>query len=216
MWNDTVIESIRQATHTVLDLRDLPGADLGQHVLGSQAERRAAVGTILRKAMYLAPGLREEVVQALALRAAARLPANLMMSSAQVRQLHLAGMQVGAHTVTHPILANLDAASAAREIAGSRRFLEDLLGARVGLFAYPSGRPGRDYSAESVEVARAQGFDAAVTTAWGAAGGASDLHQLPRFTPWDRSRLRFAARMLNNLWTSPTGSTVAGRQPVAG
>jgi hypothetical protein len=41
--------------------------------------------------------------------------------------------------------------------------LEDLLGERVGLFAYPNGKPGEDYSPATVEVVRSLGIDAAVS-----------------------------------------------------
>jgi hypothetical protein len=59
--------------------------------------------------------------------------------------------------------------------------------------------PDRDYSAEHVALVRECGFSAAVSTSWGAASKHSDRFQLPRFTPWDRTRLRFGARLLGNL-----------------
>jgi hypothetical protein len=46
---------------------------------------------------------------------------------------------------------------------------------------------------------RDAGFAAAVTTAWGAASGLSDVLQLPRFTPWTRRPLKFDLLMLRNL-----------------
>jgi peptidoglycan/xylan/chitin deacetylase (PgdA/CDA1 family) len=127
------------------------------------------------------------------------LPRDLMMTSAQVRSLRRAGMQIGAHTVTHPILAALPAAEARREIADSQRFLQDLLAEPVRLFAYPNGKPGRDFSNETVQIVRDLGFSAALSTSPGAAGPGSDLFRIPRYTPWDRSRLRFGARLLGNL-----------------
>jgi hypothetical protein len=51
-----------------------------------------------------------------------------------------------------------------------------------------------------VALVRDLGFDAAVSTAWGAARSGGDPFQIPRFTPWDRTRLRFAARLARNLW----------------
>ncbi len=47
---------------------------------------------------------------------------------------------------------------------------------------------------------RTLGFDAAVTTAWGAARHGADPLQLPRFTPWDRQRWRYGLRLLRNLF----------------
>ena len=125
-----------------------------------------------------------------------------MLTSQQVREMHQSGMQIGAHTRTHPILATLSVDAARNEIAESRRCLEQVMGERVGLFAYPNGKPGTDYSPESVQIVRDLGFDAAVSTTWGAARTATDLFQIPRFTPWDRSKLRFGARFAGNLWRS--------------
>lgn len=121
------------------------------------------------------------------------------MSSDQVRALHRAGMQIGAHTVNHPILARLGRDEAMREIGDSKRRLESITGAPVTLFAYPNGRPGDDYDDASVALVREAGFEAAFSTTWGAARLVSDRFQLPRFTPWDRGRGRFGLRLLGNL-----------------
>ena len=59
--------------------------------------------------------------------------------------------------------------------------------------------PNRDYTPEHVALVRECGFSAAVSTSWGAASMGSDRFQLPRFSPWDRTRLRFGARMLGKL-----------------
>ena len=130
-----------------------------------------------------------------------RPPQDLMMGSHQVKAMHQAGMQIGAHTVSHPILARLTDDQARDEVQRSKRFLEQLLGERVGLFAYPNGKPGEDYTPQSVEVVRSLDFDAAVSTRWGASRTGDDMFQIRRFTPWDKSRLRFGARMLANFRT---------------
>ena len=122
-----------------------------------------------------------------------------MMSSGQVRALRRAGMQIGAHTRTHPILARSEKHEAVAEIEGSKHDLEALLGEPVTLFAYPNGKPGADYSARHAEMVRRAGFVAALSTAAGAASAGSDRFQLPRFTPWDREPLRFGLRMIANL-----------------
>jgi peptidoglycan/xylan/chitin deacetylase (PgdA/CDA1 family) len=123
-----------------------------------------------------------------------------MMTAEQVRHLHASGMEVGAHTVSHPILASLDSQRAGREIWECKNQLEAITGARVSLFAYPNGKPGRDYRAEHVDMVRRMGFEAAVSTAWGVAHAASDPFQLPRFTPWDRTPGRFLLRLMQNTF----------------
>jgi peptidoglycan/xylan/chitin deacetylase (PgdA/CDA1 family) len=68
-----------------------------------------------------------------------RLP---LLSWQGLRELSAAGFEVGAHTLTHPPLTQLDNTAAEREIAISRRVLEDGLGQPVSTFAYPYGLAG--------------------------------------------------------------------------
>lgn len=200
MWNDTLIEAVRLSPLAELDLRglsDAQGMDLGRHPL---ADRRALLHMLIPRVKYLEPEPRLACVQAIAERAAATLPDDLMMSSAQVRALHAAGMQIGAHTVSHPILATLSRDAAADEIARSRDVLQALLGSRVGLFAYPNGKPGTDYLPDvHPALVRELGFDAAVSTRWAAAREGDDVFQIPRFTPWDRGRSKFGLRLVSQL-----------------
>jgi len=198
MWNDTLIEAMRTTSLPRVDLSGLGIATTSVDT-GSHAERAASAVALIAAVKYLPPAQRAEVVQDIAERAAARLPDDLMMRSSQVRALRAAGMQVGAHTVSHPILARLEAPAALAEIGDSKAQLESLLGERVGLFAYPNGKPGEDYLPGSVDLVRRAGFDAAFTTAWGAARAQTDDLQMPRFTPWDRTRWRFGLRMAGNL-----------------
>ena len=85
----------------------------------------------------------------------------------------------------------------------SKSALEALVGEPIRLFAYPNGKPGQDYGAAARNIVASAGFDAAVTTAPGASTVASDLWQLPRFTPWDRGRVGFALRLARNLTAEP-------------
>jgi peptidoglycan/xylan/chitin deacetylase (PgdA/CDA1 family) len=62
----------------------------------------------------------------------------------------LDGVEVGAHTVSHPHLDELPDAAVEEEVAGSKRALEDLAGIRVSSFAYPYGAHDRRVKA-SVE-----------------------------------------------------------------
>jgi len=199
MWNDTVIESIRLTDLPALALGDLLGPEFAGVPVASTVDKSAAIGRVIGRAKYMPPAERAAFVDEMAERARARLPGDLMMTSDEVRAMRKAGMQIGAHTVSHPILATLDASAARSEIAQSKRALEGILGERVGLFAYPNGKPGVDYSEESVAIVRELGFDAAFSTRWAASRADTDVFQIPRFTPWDRTRFRFGARMLGNL-----------------
>ena len=196
MWNDTIIESVRAYAQSSLDLSDL---GLGRHACGSIEERRAAIAMLIGRIKYRAVEERVSITEKIAQLCKVPLPRDLMMTSDEVKVMRRAGMQIGAHTVSHPILARATDNQAQEEIQASKRFLEQLLGERVGLFAYPNGKPGEDYKPHHVDMVRSLGFDAAVSTSPGTSGTQDDFFQLRRFTPWDRTKVRFGARMLFNL-----------------
>jgi peptidoglycan/xylan/chitin deacetylase (PgdA/CDA1 family) len=198
MWNDTVIETIRRCALTEIDLGAL-GVGLSRLPLADVAQRRAAIDRILPLVKYKPLAAREEVLIQLRQAAGAPpLPSKLMMRSEQVRSLHAAGMEIGGHTVNHPILTELPDAQAQQEIRQGRESLQDLIGAPVLTFAYPNGKPGNDYDARHVNLVREAGFEAAVTTAVGVSRAGDDPYQLPRFTPWDRSASRWLVRLAAN------------------
>ena len=196
MWNDTIIEAVRGCPRPVLELGAI---DMGRHELAEPRDRMRAIEALLARTKYLPASQRAALSERIAAIAGVQPPLNLMLSSHEIRELRRAGMQIGAHTISHPILTLLSRDEARREIEGSKKQLEELLLDRVSLFAYPNGRLGDDYRSEHASLVREIGFEAAVATDPGAAGAGADLMQLPRFTPWDRNRLRFGARLLGNL-----------------
>lgn len=198
MWNDTVIEALRRCAAERLDLTPL---GMGVHDLSTSAARRNVIDSLLAKLKYLPVPERHETSAAIGKLADVKLPTDLMMSQAQVRALHTAGMGVGGHTDTHPILTRLNLEEARDEIARGREKLVRIIGQPIRLFAYPNGRPRSDYGQEHVKLVQELGFEAAVSTARGVARMGSDLFQLPRFTPWDASPLRFALRLYQNART---------------
>lgn len=195
MWNDTVAEALR-AVDGPFDLTDL---NLGSFDLTTQAARVAGFRELLQKLKYLPHRQRIEAAAAIAERCGTDLPRDLMLTSDELRSLHSAGVEIGGHTISHPILAGLDDDSARVEIAQNRERLQEIVRAPIPLFAYPNGRPGRDYTAAHVRMVRECGYAGAVSTAAGVSMRNSDVYQLPRFTPWDVTAGRFALRMARNL-----------------
>jgi peptidoglycan/xylan/chitin deacetylase (PgdA/CDA1 family) len=152
MFNDTVIEALRAAPGPALDLEDL---GFGLTALGSDEERRQAVGRILEELIYEVPRERAEVAVEIAKRVGIDPPARLMMTAKQVRALNDAGMAIGAHTVTHPILAQISLDGARKEIVESKVYLEQITGAPIRLFAYPNGRRGAITTASTPRLQKA-------------------------------------------------------------
>ena len=134
---------------------------------------------------------------------------NLMMREEQVRELHSVGMEISAHTVTHPISLNTAPGAARREIAESGRRLAEIVRQPIRVFAYPNGKPGQDCGPEHVRMVREAGYAAAVSTGWGVAKSRSHKFQLLRFTRWDRTPGGFALRLVRNTWNTTTPAAVA-------
>ncbi len=91
------------------------------------------------------------------------------------------GVTIGAHTLTHPMLAKHDEETARNEIVESKVRLEAALGMPVRHFAYPVGDPASAGPREFALV-REAGFASAVTTRPGHLfpEHAAHLHALPR------------------------------------
>lgn len=196
MFNDTLIEFAKAVLAGPCDLSAL---GLGTHAIDTVADRRRLMGTLIGHFKYQPPEQRLPAAEKLAADFGIRLPDNLMMSTEQLRALHAASMDIGGHTHTHPILARQDAEAARNEIGLGKDRLEALLGSPVRVFAYPNGRPVKDYGPEHVRMAVECGFEAAVSTRPAAADRDSGPHELPRFTPWDRTPARFGLRLLRSL-----------------
>jgi peptidoglycan/xylan/chitin deacetylase (PgdA/CDA1 family) len=82
-----------------------------------------------------------------------------MMTREEIVAVARAGVEIGAHTVTHPDMSLLDRDACREEMAASRAELADLTGQPVRTFAYPFCR----YGPEAIDAAREVGFLAAVT-----------------------------------------------------
>lgn len=190
MWNDRIIETLR-----VIE----PGAyefdSLGKVEVTTDASRSLAITKIIGKLKYLPDDERNRFSSAIYDKFAPGSAEEIMMTDAMVQDLDSRGMEIGAHTVSHPILKNLDDDSATIEIRESKRYLESLLKSRVTSFAYPNGRLGTDVSTRDVNIVRESGFDVAVTTEWGAATTESDFCILPRVGLYGSSNFKSLLRL---------------------
>jgi len=177
MFNDCLIEAARAAPSGSWDTGVAPVSEVK---LDSLADRLAVAGRLIEAVKYQPLERRKSRVEGLLDRLGMARPTDLMMTSGQVRDLHSAGMTIGAHTYAHPILARLDAAESREEITRGREELQAMVGGQVDLFAYPNGQPKRDYLWRDVEILKRLGFNGAVSTAWGIATAGADSLQLPR------------------------------------
>jgi peptidoglycan/xylan/chitin deacetylase (PgdA/CDA1 family) len=113
----------------------------------------------------------------------------------EIAQLTRGGLvEVGAHTVSHPVLAEMPVDVQRQEIADSKRDLETYLQRSITAFAYPYGGAG-DFDARTLQLVRAAGMRTACTTRYGPATRLSRLLALPRLTVRDWPADRLAERL---------------------
>ena len=96
----------------------------------------------------------------------------------ELAEIEQAGIEIGAHTCTHPQLDQLPESLMREELYASKSLLEDNLGLKVPGLAYPYG-----YSSARVRrVARELGYDYAYAVGNALTTGAADPFTLPRLT----------------------------------
>ena len=124
------------------------------------------------------------------------------MTSEELRELaNTTGVDVGAHTVTHPVLTAVSAGEQWEEIDGGRQQLEHVVGKPIRLFSYPYG--GHDAFNEAThQLARDAGFTFACTATGGLASVADHPLQIPRNVVGDWDAPTFE-RWLNH-WIART------------
>jgi peptidoglycan/xylan/chitin deacetylase (PgdA/CDA1 family) len=105
----------------------------------------------------------------------------------------LDGVEIGAHTITHPVLASLPAERQRKEIVGSRRLLEEASGRPVESFAYPHGTRA-DYTPETVSIVAEAGLRRACAAVGGPLRPPVQPYELPRFMVEDWDGAEFERR----------------------
>jgi peptidoglycan/xylan/chitin deacetylase (PgdA/CDA1 family) len=97
----------------------------------------------------------------------------------ELKALRDAGMTVGAHTLSHPVLAEQSSEEARAEIAECRKDLEEFLSRNVWAIAYPFGDPG-SVGAREYKLAEEAGYECAFVNVGGVVDTVSARFALPR------------------------------------
>jgi len=102
-----------------------------------------------------------------------------LLTATELCELSAAGMTIGAHTMSHPMLSKASPELAYMEIAESRARLEEVLKKRVWAFAYPFGDP-QSVTPRVLTMPKDAGFAAAFLNCGGGFGAALPEFALPR------------------------------------
>jgi glycosyltransferase involved in cell wall biosynthesis len=116
-----------------------------------------------------------------------------LLTEAEVEELRGDGIEIGAHTRTHPSLTATDAGDLDGEVDGSRKDLEALLNTPVPTFAYPFGQ----FDQAAITAAKRADFAAACTVESRLARLGDDPLEIPRLEIKGEDSLR---TFLRKLW----------------
>lgn len=140
-WWDEVSWMVRSSSCTAIDATDWCGErieiDRPDGVLAIQKLVRIIYGLDAERTDEFLTFLAEDTNSG---RAPKSLSHDLWMTWDNVREMRSGGMSIGAHTVTHPVLATRTAEQQSFEICESKLRIEQELGEPVTALSYPVGR----------------------------------------------------------------------------
>lgn len=96
----------------------------------------------------------------------------------QLKELSTDGMEIGSHTINHPIMSRIDKNTLIEELTASKERIENELGKTVVSFCYPNGKPDDLNSAVCGQVEKA-GYKGAVVS-YNRVSGGWEPYMLPR------------------------------------
>jgi peptidoglycan/xylan/chitin deacetylase (PgdA/CDA1 family) len=184
LLNSDGLDATVQIGAEAVTLRVLPGTDAGmagwRTWTGPKTQRQTTYLEVWRRLRLCSNA---EIVAAMAMlrsQIGSSPPSekDLPMSSVEIVALLADGLvELGGHTISHPVLPSLSADEQRREMADGKAACDDLSGRSVTGFAYPYG----EFDERSARLVRDCGFEWACSTeAKGLGGPASDLFVLPR------------------------------------
>jgi peptidoglycan/xylan/chitin deacetylase (PgdA/CDA1 family) len=140
---------------------------------------------VFRSLNPLRPEARNARIQAMAAGAGISIPEQAPAKYApcswnELREMADSGLvDIGSHTMTHPILSSITDEESRQELAGSRRQIEEGMGRKVGAFCFPNGMQGDFRPAQVQQIADA-GYMCSVVASFGLVGNGADPFRLPR------------------------------------
>jgi len=153
--------------------------------LASVQDREVAIQALLRSYKRLSsdqttPFLEELAAATASGRCSRQLASHLWMNWDMIREMDRGGMDLGGHTVSHPVLANTSVEVQHAEITGSKRRIEEEIGHAITAFSYPVGH-AQSFTAETKQILQAAGYQWAFSFSGGFQPmGSADGFDLPR------------------------------------
>jgi peptidoglycan/xylan/chitin deacetylase (PgdA/CDA1 family) len=186
-WWDEIYSCFRKTEKVAIDLCKLAASgtifqDMKKDLLPTRtvAERESVAQRVIVMAKRLpAQSIRKliaDLADALEVSTKQVCPAAGLMRWSHLKEMANNGMDIGSHTMTHPMMSQISERELRQEVQNSRWRLQDELGRSVNGFVYPSG----DYHAMAKEVVRQAGHWYACTSESGFVTPSSDPYLLRR------------------------------------
>ncbi len=123
-----------------------------------------------------------------------RLPEMPMMSWDNIKEMSNGIIEIGSHTLNHPIVTKVTFEVAKEEIKLSKKEIEENINKQVTLFAFPNGQRG-DYNDTCCDLVKDAGYDCACIIEFGTNYDDVDLYRLKRITVSNMSIPQFALKV---------------------
>jgi peptidoglycan/xylan/chitin deacetylase (PgdA/CDA1 family) len=193
--HEHIYTALENTSKTTLDLRDL-----GQGIVqtDSPKKKRLIADLLCTKAKYLPPDQAEIIAKQIRNITSTEIHPSTIKAS-DIERNPRPFLQFGGHSHKHNILTTLPDNIARSEILSCKSIISSITKETNPIFAYPNGKPGKDFNPLHEKAISNAGFRAACSYSPGVFRKNGNYFNIPRFTPWDRTQLRFHARMLLNF-----------------
>lgn len=178
LWHDRVWDMVFNSKAECMDL-NFRGIEF-KATIKTQEQKKETVFKLWKFAKELDEIRKGEFLTYLAGSSGTRVgeKCSLMLNWDEVIKLSDIGVDIGAHTLSHPILANNTEAFIVNEIEGSKKMIESKVNRNINHFSYPNGKYG-DYNEFTVhEVSKH--YKSAATTIQGINFPGDDVYALKR------------------------------------
>ena len=176
LWSDKVRYAITNTERQFVQM------DAKRRKLTTSSNREQTIQEICRLLKGMPEQLRSHKVDELIAPLDVRLDETKlpqMLTWEQVKEMSDNGITFGAHTLSHPVLTKISQEDARREIAESKRVLEEKIQKPVKYFAYPYGTE-TDFNEDIKNIVRDSGYTCALTFMDGYNDQNSDIFALGR------------------------------------
>ena len=194
LWNEILHSIILNPKYNKIDCSFF---NLDSYKLDSSEKRIETYLILENKIKYLNSIKREQFIETLLQKYPTKIADNTMLNKKQLIELNDAGIEIGSHTLSHPILSSTSQDQARREITDSKKAIEKIINTPVKSFAYPNGKIGIDYNQLHINYVKEAHYSSALSSN-PKPDGKFDIFQIPRFSPAKHQGIGLLLRIIKN------------------